>query len=301
MTTTTLALPKSSNLLNIIEASTLADTTKYQYKKALRMYLDTGSTLSDTASLSEYATGLKQSSRAFLKASIKLVSRQAATLLKASANGDNIDTVRAGLLNLDAVNDVIHVERQHGTKVHTWLTQSQISKIMASIDTTTLPGRRDWIVLALLFGAGLRRSELAALTSDDVKSAGLRTVLEVRGKGGKGRVVPISDKLAEKLAKWIHEVGEGRIARSAVRKHELGASMSGQAIFNLVARYGKRVLNMELAPHDCRRTFAQLGYEAGVPLAEVMVLLGHATLATTQKYLNLELDLSSTISDYITL
>jgi integrase len=55
----------------------------------------------------------------------------------------------------------------------------------------------------------------------------------------------------------------------------------------------------ELQPHDLRRTYAQLGYEAGVPVTQVSRLLGHASVATTQKYLNLDLDLETTISDFV--
>ncbi len=49
------------------------------------------------------------------------------------------------------------------------------------------------------------------------------------------------------------------------------------------------------------RTYAQLGYEAGVPLTQISTLLGHANLATTQKYLNLALDIEQTVSDFIPL
>ena len=57
----------------------------------------------------------------------------------------------------------------------------------------------------------------------------------------------------------------------------------------------------ELAPHDMRRTFAQLGYEAGIPLTQLQTLLGHESIATTQKYLDLNLDIETTVSDFIPL
>jgi integrase len=55
------------------------------------------------------------------------------------------------------------------------------------------------------------------------------------------------------------------------------------------------------AAHDLRRTFAKLGYEAGVPITQISKLLGHSSVATTQRYLNLELNLEITISDFIPL
>ena len=75
--------------------------------------------------------------------------------------------------------------------------------------------------------------------------------------------------------------------------------MSTTAIYDLVQKRGKMINKPDLQPHDLRRSYAQLGYEAGVPLTQISKLLGHADLSTTQKYLNLELDLETTISDFI--
>jgi integrase len=55
----------------------------------------------------------------------------------------------------------------------------------------------------------------------------------------------------------------------------------------------------ELAPRDLRRTYAQFGYQARIPVTQILKLLGHSFLATTQHYLNLDLDLEVTISDFI--
>ena len=54
-----------------------------------------------------------------------------------------------------------------------------------------------------------------------------------------------------------------------------------------------------LQPHDLRRTYAELGRRAGVSIEQISVLLGHATIKTTQDYLNIELDLETTISDFV--
>jgi len=70
-------------------------------------------------------------------------------------------------------------------------------------------------------------------------------------------------------------------------------------VFNIVRRHGEMMDKPELAPHDLRRTYAQLGYEAGVPITQISILLGHANVATTQRYLNLELDLETTASDFV--
>jgi integrase len=134
----------------------------------------------------------------------------------------------------------------------------------------------------------------------------MRAVLVVKGKGSKTREVPISDTLAGHLDAWGRHVGtRGKIVRSLSRaatpvgERAIGASMSAVGLFQLVQRYGKGIGKPELAPHDLRRTYAQLGFEAGVPITQISRLLGHASIATTQAYLNLELDLAATASDFI--
>ena len=77
--------------------------------------------------------------------------------------------------------------------------------------------------------------------------------------------------------------------------------MSAVAVFLIVRRYGKMIDTPELSPHDLRRTYAHLGYDAGVPITQIKELLGHASVATTQKYLDLSLDLENTASDFVPL
>jgi integrase/recombinase XerD len=81
----------------------------------------------------------------------------------------------------------------------------------------------------------------------------------------------------------------------------LGESLSAVGAFQIVRRCGALIGVPELDPHDLRRTYAQLGYEAGVPITQIKELLGHASVATTQKYLDLSLDLETTASDFIPL
>jgi integrase len=63
--------------------------------------------------------------------------------------------------------------------------------------------------------------------------------------------------------------------------------------------WGNLIGKDDQRPHDLRPTYAQLGYEPGVPITQIGRLLGHVSTETTQRYLNLELDLESTVSDFI--
>lgn len=90
------------------------------------------------------------------------------------------------------------------------------------------------------------------------------------------------------------------IARSVGINREIRHNLSGVQIYRIVAGYDKQI-NKELGPHDLRRTYAQLGYQSGVPITQISKLLGHSNVATTQRYLNLDLDLTVTASDFIPL
>jgi integrase len=66
-----------------------------------------------------------------------------------------------------------------------------------------------------------------------------------------------------------------------------------------IQKQGAAIGRPELSPHDLRRTYAQLGFEAGVPITQISILLGHSNVVVTQRYLNLELDLAVTASDFV--
>jgi integrase len=112
-------------------------------------------------------------------------------------------------------------------------------------------------------------------------------------------VVPINDRLAAALQEWQVMVGGDHIARAITKGGAVGESLSAIGVFHIVRGAGEDIGKPELAPHDLRRTYAQLGYEAGVPITQISKLLGHANVATTQRYLNLDLDLKMTVSDFI--
>lgn len=121
----------------------------------------------------------------------------------------------------------------------------------------------------------------------------------MRGKGAKDRIVPINDRLAAALDEWRQIAGDGLIARSVTKGGAVGESISAIGVFHIVRQAGSAIGKPDLAPHDLRRTYAQLGYEAGIPITQVSKLLGHASVTTTQRYLNLDLDLRTTASDFV--
>ncbi len=155
------------------------------------------------------------------------------------------------------------------------------------------------MVLRLLLGAGLRRSEAAAVTFTAVKQMGAMPVLEVMGKGKKQRIIPIGSRLENLLQQWRDRVGDGTILRSVNQRQEIGNSLSDVSIFRIVRGYGRSIGKPQLAPHDLRRTFAENLRRNGADIATISTLLGHESVETTMRYLNVNVDLSVVGADYL--
>lgn len=298
-------IPHRNIDLTAIDRADLQPTTKAKYKREITNLLQAGINPLDFNALTEYADGLKSSRKAFLKSALRLMTIEYEDSLKGRATADNISEIHASVYRLEAMRAAVKVRKGKGKKAHTWLSADQVKQI-TRLCKGDLEGMRDWIILGLLLGAGLRREELAGLTFEALKRQPLqngqfRDVLQVKGKGAKDRVIPIKPVLGQRLREWRAITNGGRVARSVGRKKRLSPSMSAVAIFKLVNKYGALIGIPELAPHDLRRTYAQLGYEAGIPITQISQLLGHENIATTQKYLDLELNLENTASDFIPL
>lgn len=291
------------DVLAVIDRLDKAPSTNEKYRRALQRYLETGNSLSDAEALARHADTLPRSGRAFLKAAVGHIAKGIASRAKGMATPENVNQVQATLYRAEALQEAIRVAESKGQRAHTWLSQREVKALLDACGNG-LEGRRDRLALGLLVAAGLRREEAANLCFDDVKMQPLgdqyRTVLAIRGKGAKDRVVPISDSLASAIDEWAKAVGcEGHVIRGLGRDRRLREQLSSVGIFNVVRKRGKMIGKPELAPHDLRRTYAQLGYEAGVSITQISQLLGHASIQTTQRYLNLALDLENTISDFI--
>lgn len=107
-------------------------------------------------------------------------------------------------------------------------------------------------------------------------------------------------KLAEAIIDWQFLIDtEGLILRSLGRNKEPGDTISTTGLQKIVQKRGRMIGKPELQPHDLRRTYAELGRRAGVTISQISKLLGHSSIETTQDYLNIELDLEMTISDFV--
>jgi integrase/recombinase XerC len=144
---------------------------------------------------------------------------------------------------------------------------------------------RDRAVLELLYGSGLRVAEAAGLTLDRVDLDRGRVL--VLGKGSKERQVPLSDPAVDAVRAYLAEgrhrlMGAGSAALFFNRK---GKPLGTRDIRALVGRYGGRTLaGRRVSPHTLRHSFATHLLEGGADIRSVQELLGHASVATTQRY-----------------
>ncbi len=283
-----------SNKLN------MSPRTKTRYRRALERAIENGVNVMRPEEAAAWGNQLTTSNRAFFRASLRLLGEQLALDIKTHVTPETVLESQAALMRIDAMTAGIEKVESKGDRAHTWLSRAQVVNLLQAPDTNTLKGRRDYIVLALAVGAGLRREELVTLTWANIKTQGARVSLQVMGKGRKNRVIPISAPLAKVLKQWQDMTGGvGYIARSITKGGKLGTSLSGVGVLNIIGEYGQRVGVESLQPHDLRRTYAQIGYESGVPITQISILLGHANTATTERYLNVKLDMKETISDFI--
>jgi integrase/recombinase XerC len=144
---------------------------------------------------------------------------------------------------------------------------------------------RDRAILELMYGSGLRVSEVAGLTLDRVDLRRGRVV--VLGKGSKERELPLSDPARDALMAWVRRgrpifAADGQPALFLNRKND---RLGVRDIRRLVGRYGGAALaGRRITPHTLRHSFATHLLEGGADIRAVQELLGHASVATTQRY-----------------
>lgn len=171
-------------------------------------------------------------------------------------------------------------------KLPRYLTVDQTSSLLDSPGRDDPKGRREVVVLELLYGAGLRVSELAALDVADVDLE--ERVVRVVGKGRKERIVPLIAPTCRAVERWL-EVRGGFGKRGPVEDALLlngsGRRLSVRTIQRIVRR-ATALLDTSggVSPHALRHSFATHLLGDGAGLREIQELLGHASLRTTQRY-----------------
>ena len=161
--------------------------------------------------------------------------------------------------------------------------------------------KRDYAMLAMLFGCGFRRSELVGLELDNIQMRqGHWAVVDLIAKGGHIRTVPIPIWVKDALDQWTRAAGvsEGKIFRAVARLGKVwGDGVSQNVVWYVVRTCCERAGLEHIAPHDLRRTCAKLCHDSGGELEQIQFLLGHASVQTTERYLGCKQNLGHPVND----
>jgi integrase/recombinase XerD len=172
------------------------------------------------------------------------------------------------------------------------LSPGQVDRLLTAPDAATANGRRDRAVLELLYATGCRASEVSALRLADVHLG--EAFCTCHGKGNKERVVPLGRRAVEAIEEWCKQTRPQFAARSGsqpawVVLSARGNRLSRMRIWEIVQEHAADAgIPPGVGPHTLRHSFATHLVAGGVDLRHVQEMLGHASIATTQRYTHVD-------------
>lgn len=167
------------------------------------------------------------------------------------------------------------------------LSETEMERLLNAPDLDSAYGLRDRCMLELMYGSGLRVSELVSLQMNQINSnLGL---VRLVGKGSKERVVPVGEEALYWLTRYLkqarHQLANERAPDDALFLSSRGKAISRQAFWQNLKRYLlKADIKTVFSPHSLRHAFATHLLNHGADLRTVQMLLGHSSLSTTQIY-----------------
>ena len=210
-----------------------------------------------------------------------------------------------GLLSADLAAGIRRVKgvKKIGVRLGNWLTAEQSHALWHAPDHQRLKGKRDRALLALLLACGLRRHEAVALRLEDLQQREEHwAIVDMVGKGGHIRTVPVPDWVRNELNEWLiaAAIDRGRLFRRVNKVGRAwGEGITEKAVWHIVKESAKTVGIARLAPHDLRRTCARLCHASGGELEQIQFLLGHVSVQTTERYLGCKQRIRAAVNDRI--
>lgn len=168
------------------------------------------------------------------------------------------------------------------------LSDNEVKRLFEYVDNQdSLKQIRDSAIFSVMIGTGLRRGEVAKLTTLNLFLDEKIPFLRVIGKGNKERQIPLPDFTFKRLKSWIEARGEhkGPLFIHILKNESLtNCALDGTRIYKICNEYVKKMGMKKWTPHDLRRTCASKLISMGVDLITVRDYLGHSSIATTQLY-----------------
>jgi integrase len=187
---------------------------------------------------------------------------------------------------------------QKGTRLGNWLTREQAKELLAVPDRSTLKGKRDYMILALLVGCALRRNELDVETIQ--QREGRWVLADLEGKGRRIRTVAIPIWVKHGINAWMTAAGieDGRLLRSVSKSGKINRNtLSDWAVWSVVEQSSKQIGIEHFGAHDLRRTCAKFCRKSGGDLEQIKFLLGHSSIKTTERYLGSDQEIVVAVND----
>ena len=170
-----------------------------------------------------------------------------------------------------------------GKNLPRFLFREHMEKLLGAPQKETKTGLRDQVIIELLYGSGLRVSELVGLNTADIDLHG--SLLRVRGKGRKERIVPLTEPARYAVSAYLNARTD---CHEALILNYQDTRLTSRSVRRILEKLEKKAnLNQHVHPHMLRHTFATHLLDGGADLRSVQELLGHKKLSSTQIYTHL--------------
>lgn len=177
-----------------------------------------------------------------------------------------------------------------GLKLPTVLSLEEITNLMSVIDVSTKEGQRNRAILEVLYGCGLRISELTGLKFSNLFFD--EGFIKVEGKGSKQRLVPIGHTAINEIEKYLYYRREMKIKKGsedALFLSNRGTPISRIMVFHFIKEYAQQAgIKKTISPHTFRHSFATHLLEGGANIRAIQMMLGHEKITTTEIYTHMD-------------
>lgn len=175
--------------------------------------------------------------------------------------------------------------------VPSFLSEEEMQEFLDLPQTAKPLDKRDKAMMELLYATGIRVSELVGIDLEDVKFT--ERLIRIKGKGKKERLVPFGRMAEESLRSYLRVrplINKGQVEEAPLFLNYRGRKLSPRSVERTVDKYIRRsAVRRKISPHSLRHSFASHLLSRGADLRVIQELLGHESLATTQKYTHLDL------------
>lgn len=179
--------------------------------------------------------------------------------------------------NIDNIRKILSIKtKKYAKKVQEYLTKEEVQTLLAGIDTSTKIGRRNLLVLSLLYDTAARADEIIRLKLENIRLE--EQLIILTGKGNKQRIVPIMENTKKLIIQYLKE-------NKIEKGYLFGENTTYNMLKHLLLKINQmNIISKKITSHIFRRSRATHLLEAGVNILYIQELLGHEDISTTQEY-----------------